>query len=134
MFKIFISLLSTNFGAWAESTGQSGLEIFRVEAAKSYLFCVEHIRRLVIVFYWTLFCTILSALGLVAICVSGLFYLQHEQSIAFEILCLGIGLFVFPLMVLVSINSQKAWLRFSGISGFIEGAEKRKNQENQIPP
>ncbi len=126
MFKLFISQLGTNFEAWAESTGQSGIEIFRVEAAKAYLLCVERIRSLVIVFYWTLFCTILSALGLVMIGSSGLFYLQSERSLALQILCLGTGLFVIPLIILMSINSQRAWLRFCGILGFIKEAENRK--------
>ncbi len=125
---MILSQIGIGLGAWAVDTGHSGAQLLKLEGGKTYLFYLIHLRKMVTLFYWTLFCTILSALGLFLFGFSVLLSFTNILVVPPVVTGTGAAIFLGSLVVLLVLNSERRWLRFSGVEQMIAEAESSRGR------
>ena len=115
MIEIALKQLENNLYEWAVKTGESGGTLVKIEGARAYVCAITQIRKILYIHYLTISLSLLCALGFALACL-GLIRDWIDVSL------LGAALAVFPLSIVLYINSERSWIRRAGILKIIEKA------------
>lgn len=131
MFKSVLNEFGTNLVEVTQDTGQRGASILHLQGVKSYVVLVSNLRRIAIYLCINIFCTVLAAFGLSLLGLAVAFSGNSWTIFSGEVGLVGALLFVCSIIPLFVLNTEKNWMRASGIFKMIDRAETRIQRENR---
>ena len=123
MIEIALNHLGNSIYEWAAKTGESGGTLVKIEGAKAYIFAIGQVRKVLYIHYLTIFMSLLSALGFALACVG---LIRNWVDIGL----LGAVMAIFPLSIVLYINSERSWIRRAGILKLIEKASAAQPRQD----